>query len=77
MTWVQSPTKAAYGCAVSAIQEGDYSWQGEGEGRGVRVGGHIRERNDALVLEGFIGNRQVSTNIAVVDNSLSIFTPVD
>ena len=58
------------------MQEGDHSWGEEGEGRGMRVSGHIRVRNDALVLEGFVGDRQVSSSIAVVDNSLSIFTQV-
>ena len=58
---------------LNGVQEGDYSW---GEGEGVKVGGRIREREGALVLEGFIGDRQISANIAAVDSSLYIFTKV-
>ena len=58
---------------MNGVQEGDYSW---GEGEGVKVGGRIREREGALVLEGFIGDRQISANIAAVDSSLYIFTKV-
>ena len=56
------------------IQEGDYSWGDEGEE--TTAGGHIRERDGSLVLEGYIADRQVTANVAAVDNSLHIFTQV-
>ena len=42
----------------------------------MRAGGHIRERDGALALEGFIGDRLVAANIAAVNNSIHIFTQV-
>ena len=58
------------------LQEGDYEWGEAEEGGGVRVGGHITERDGVLVLEGFIGDRLVTANIAAVNNSIHIFTQV-
>ena len=55
------------------LQEGDVDWE---SGEGVRMGGRLSERDGSLLLEGFVGDRLISANIAVVNDSLHIFTPV-
>ena len=64
------PLQGAY---ITPLQEGDVDWE---SGAGVRVGGRLSERGGSLLLEGFVGDRLVSANIAVVNDSLHIFTPV-
>ena len=44
---------------------------------GVKVGGRVSEKDGHLSLEGFVGEKLVSANIAVVNDSLHIFTQVD
>ena len=44
---------------------------------GVKVGGRVSEKDGRLSLEGFVGEKLVSANIAVVNDSLHIFTQVD
>jgi hypothetical protein len=58
---------------VKDVKEGDVDWE---SGEGVRMGGRLSERDGSLLLEGFVGDRLISANIAVVNDSLHIFTPV-
>ena len=60
------------GHLLCLFQDLDNGWEGEG----VRAGGHITEREGKLVLEGFVGDRLISANVAVVDNYLHIFMQV-
>ena len=49
------------------------SWE---SGEGVRVGGRVSEKEGSLSLQGFVGEKLVSANIAVVNDFLHIFTQV-
>lgn len=59
---------------VTHVQVGEVEWEGR---EGVRVGGTVKEREGSLRLEGFVGEKLVSANIAIVNDSLHIFTQVN
>ena len=56
--------------------DGSYSFSCGSDQEPVGASGRLKEEGGVLVLRGYVGQRQVAANVAMIGDSLHVFTVV-
>ena len=61
---------------MTYLGNGSYSFSCGPDLEPVEASGSLREEGGVMVLRGYVGQRQVAANVAMVGDSLHVFTVV-